>query len=309
MSVGQTNNPFPEAREESQMPAEMRSEMPAGSPWKLRFAPNIGLNSLDTPLFRHCVGSLDPLEHVEFIADRGFAGVEDNFLKIRPPAEQARMGAALARRGLSMGCFVANPESWNKPLWVSREADARAKLADDLRTSIDAAQRAGGRVMTVITGADSKLPRSYQFAAMVDNLRLLAPAAEQAGVVMGLEACNSWEYPSLFLNDVRDAYAMAQAVDSPSVGIVFDIYHVQMMTGDVIRNLRHCWDRIATVQVADNPGRGEAGTGELNWVNIFRVLAQEGFTGLVELEHEVSAAGAAGERAVLDSLGAINAQI
>ena len=60
--------------------------------WKLRFAPNIGLNSLDTPMFRGCVGGLDPVLHVDFIADQGFAGVEDNFLTLREPVEQAVVG-------------------------------------------------------------------------------------------------------------------------------------------------------------------------------------------------------------------------
>src|SRR6266704_2362195 len=105
-------------------------------------------------MFRHSVGNLDPVDHVGFIADQGFAGIEDNFLKLRPPREQERLGAALAQRGMSMGCFVANPDSWDKPLWVSCTPDARAKLDLDLSASIEAANRSGGRVMTVLTGFD-----------------------------------------------------------------------------------------------------------------------------------------------------------
>jgi hydroxypyruvate isomerase len=277
--------------------------------WKLRFAPNIGLNSLDTPLFRHLVGERDPVAHIEFIADQGFAGIEDNFLKLREPAEQERMGAALSRRGVSMGCFVANPASWDKPLWVSRDTGARAQLEADLAASIEAARRTGGRVMTVLTGLDPRLPRDYQRVTMIDNLRRLAPIAERAGVVLGLEACNCWEYPQLFLNDVRDAYAIAAAVDSPAVGIVFDVYHVQLMTGDVIRNLQRTLSRIAAVQIADNPGRTEPGTGELNWVNILRVLQQSEYAGLVELEHEILHSGIEGERRALEGLRAINSMV
>jgi hydroxypyruvate isomerase len=277
--------------------------------WKLRLAPNLGLNSLDTPMFRASVGGADPVAHVDFIADEGFAGVEDNFLKLRSVEDQKRIGDALLKRGLTMGCFVANPESWNRPLWVSREPDARAKLRADLDTSIAAARRTGGRVMTVLTGFEANLPRSFQIAALIDNLRFLAPAAEKAGVVMGLEACNSWEYPMLFLNDVREAYAIATAVDSPAVGVIFDVYHVQMMTGDVIRNLQRCRDRLVAVQIADNPGRTEPGTGELNWANLFRALNQMAYPGLVELEHEIAEPGMDGERASLGRLRAINAQV
>ena len=277
--------------------------------WKLRFAPNIGLNSLDTPMFRGCVGGLDPVLHVDFIADQGFAGVEDNFLTLREPVEQAAIGAALSRRGLAMGCFVANPASWNKPLWVSTASDARATLDADLDTCIAAAARCGGQVLTVITGFDPHVPRAFQFAAMTENLRRLAPAAEKAGVIMGIEACNSYEYPMLFMNDVRDAYAMAVAVDSPAVGIVFDIYHVQMMQGDVMRNLERSWDRIVAIQCADNPGRAEPGSGELNWANVFRLIKSKGYTGLVELEHELSGPGKEGELVALERLRTINQAI
>jgi hydroxypyruvate isomerase len=283
--------------------------MPSKSVWKLNFAPNIGLNSLDTPQFLHSVGSLDPVAHIEFIADRGFAGVEDNFLKLRPAQEQTRMGDALQKRSLNMGCFVANPESWDKPLWVSREPDARDKLKSDLDSSIDAAKRTGGRVMTVLTGIQANVPRAFQVAAMIDNLRRLAPVAEKAGVVLGLEACNSLDYPMLFLNDVREVFSIADAVDSPAVGIVFDIYHVQIMTGDVIRNLQRCSSRIAAVQLADNPGRTEPGTGELSWPHILRTIRDMNYGGLVELEHETLGSGLDGERAALERLRAINESI
>jgi hydroxypyruvate isomerase len=130
--------------------------------WKLRFAPTIGLNSLDTPMFRHSVGTIDALEHIAFIADHGFAGIEDNFLKLRSPHEQERIGAALRKRNLAMGCFVANPQSWNQPLWVADDREARRKLESDLHDSIDAAKRTGGRVMTVLSGFLPGVPRAYQ---------------------------------------------------------------------------------------------------------------------------------------------------
>ena len=153
----------------------------AGSSWKLRYAPNIGLNSLDTPMFRHGVGDCDPIRHVHHIADLGFAGIEDNFLKLRPPAQQSLIGQALRERGLRMGCFVSNPERWSRPLWVSSSPEARALLDSDLDSAIAAAERTGGRVMTLLTGADPSVPRSYQVAAMIDNLRRLAPRAVLAG--------------------------------------------------------------------------------------------------------------------------------
>ncbi len=275
----------------------------------MRYAANIGLNSLDTPLFRHLVGSVDPVEHIAFAQDFGFAGIEDNFLKLRPVDEQKRIGDALARRGLEMGCFVNNVGSWNLPIWSSRDGGDQAAMLAELDSSIEAARRVGGRLMTTLVGRRDGEPLAYQRAALVENLKRAAPVAERAGVVICLEACNARDYPMLLLADVADAYAVAQAVGSPAVRIVFDIFHVQARGGDVINALSRCWEMVAAIQVADNPGRSEMGSGELNWSNVLRHIRDLGYIGLVELEHEVSGSGAAGERRVLERLEAIDAAI
>jgi hydroxypyruvate isomerase len=128
------------------------------TPWKLRFAPHIGLTSLDTPLFKHSAGSDDPVAQIDHVADLGFAGIEDNLLKLRSPVEQERIGAALARRGLEMGCFVGNADAWNAPLWGRDDDAARQKLRADLDSSIAAAARVGGRYLTTISGRDASTP-------------------------------------------------------------------------------------------------------------------------------------------------------
>src|SRR3546814_16806140 len=89
---------------------------------------------------------------------------------------------------------------------------------------------------------------------------------------------------------------MAKAVDSPAVGIVFDIFHVQARGGDMMSRLQHCWDMMAAIQIADNPGRGEAGTGELNWPNILRLNRDFDYGGLIVLEQAIAWQGRAGWR-------------
>jgi hydroxypyruvate isomerase len=276
------------------------------SPWKLRFAPHIGLTSLDTPLFKAAVGSDDPVAQIEHAADRGFAGIEDNLLKLRSVADQERIGAALARRGLEMGCFVGNADAWNAKLWGRNDDEARAKLNADLQSSIDVAARVGGKYLTTISGRDLAVPLWAQHQAMIENLKRLAPRAEQAGVVLGIEPTNEQGFPGMLVHHVGDAYAIVKAVDSPAVRLVFDAFHVQVMDGDLIQNLERTFDAIGIVQIADNPGRLEPGTGEINFVHLLRRLRTLGYTGLVELEHEVSGVGAAGEAAALQALRAIN---
>jgi hydroxypyruvate isomerase len=277
--------------------------------WKQRYAPHVGLMAPDAPLFLESAGSADPVEQIAYIASLGFAGIEDNFLKIRPPETQARMGAALARHGMAMGCFVNNPMHWNRPLWGRADDDARALLTYDLDQSIAAAERSGGMYLTVVSAQDPATPIGYQWANMVENLKRLGDRAAEAGVILALETVDARRWPGMLLHHIADAYAVAKAVDSPAVKLVFDIGHIHPMDGEVLSNLALCWDRIAIVQVADIPGRLELGSGELNWVNIFRALRDRGYNGLIELEHTLSQPGLAAEQAMLDALRTIDAAL
>lgn len=279
------------------------------APWKLRFAPHIGLTSLDSPLFKESVGTIDPIEQIRYIADLGFAGVEDNLLKLRPVDQQVRIGAELARRGLQMGCFVNNASGWNKPIWGRNTPDARAQIQDDLVASIETAKRVNGKYLTTISGRDLNVPLAIQHDNMIENLKRVADMAERAGVVIGIEATNEWGFPGMLVHHVADAYRIVKAVDSPAVRLVFDAFHVQVMDGDLIRNLDRTFDAIGIVQIADNPGRVELGVGEVNWVSVLRHLRAKGYGGLVELEHAVSQPGREGEQRALSMLRGINAQI
>jgi hydroxypyruvate isomerase len=280
-----------------------------GHAWKLRYAPHIGLTAPDAPLLLESAGSTDPIAQIEYLASLGFAGIEDNFLKIRPPETQARMDAALARHGMEMGCFVNNPMHWNRPLWGENGEDARGQLRRDLEESIAAAGRVGGKLLTVVSGADPATPIAYQLANMAENLKRFGDMAEQAGVVLAVETVDSRRWPGMLLHHIADAYAVVKAAGGAAVRLVFDIGHIHPMDGEVITNLHACWDRIAVIQAADIPGRLELGSGELNWVNIFRAIREKGYTGLIELEHLLSTPGAKGERTMLENLRAIDAAL
>jgi hydroxypyruvate isomerase len=278
-------------------------------PWKMRYAPHVGLAAPDIPLFLHSAGSADPVAQIEWLASRGFAGIEDNSLKVRPVETQVKMGEALARHGMQMGCFVNNPTAWDKPIWSSTSADARDKWKRDLDETLEAAKRVNGKYVTVVTGSTVGTPRGYQISVMIENLKNAAEYAEKAGLVLCIETVSSLRWGGMLLNHIDDAYAMVAAVDSPAVQLVFDIGHVAPMDGEVLNNLRACWDKVAIIQVADMPGRLELGSGELNWVNILRTIKGLGYTGLIELEHEVSQPGIAGEETILSNLRAIDSAL
>jgi hydroxypyruvate isomerase len=264
--------------------------------WKLRYASHLGYRSPDTPLFLHSVGALDPLRHVAFAADLGFAGVQYALGRTRPVEEQRAVGDALQRRNLEAGCVLFAPvQTALQPLWASADPDGRQAIATEIDQAIDCARRVGSRHVAVIGGADPRAPLAWQQLAMIENLKWMADRAERAGIVLCLESLSRRSLPNMLLSHIGEACAVAKAVDSPAVRLIFDTSHVQIMDGDLLANLDACWDQIAIVQLADNPGRLEPGTGELNFPNILRRLVEREFTGLVELEHGWSTADATAE--------------
>lgn len=274
--------------------------------WKMRYAGHLGLRSPYEPLFMHGAGSGDPVVQIDYLASIGFAGIEDNMLKTRSPDVQRRIGEALARHGMEMGCFVTNPNHWNVPLWSRADADAREQLARDVDESIEAAKRVNGKYTTVVTGIEPGIPVGYQRANMVENLKRFTDKAEKAGLVFVVETVNGRNWPNMILNHFGDAWQVVKAVGSPSVKLLFDTGHVAPMDGDVLATLKRAWDEIAIIQVADNPDRCELGMGELNWVNLFRALKGLGYTGLIELEFLVASENLAGEQALLQRLRAVD---
>jgi hydroxypyruvate isomerase len=276
----------------------------------LNFAPHLGILRPDRPLFLNHAGP-DPIEQLKFVADQGFGAVEDNNLMDRPKDVQERMGAEMARMGIRMGCFVAfGREPRPTPTFVRNDPEVRAHILAQLDAALEAAQRVGGRWITTVCGVpDPELPWAYQFANAINNLKFCAERACRAGVVLIMESTNRRAMPGVLINSVKDAYLAVHSVASPGLKLLFDVGHVQVEDGDLIKNMERCWDEIAYFQLADNPGRREPGSGEINFVNLLRRVHRKGFTGVLGMEHLVSGAGRAGEEAVIRAYEALSAAI
>src|SRR6185436_1707983 len=91
------------------------------------------------------------------------------------------------------------------------------------------------------------------------------------------------------------------AVNSPAVKMIYDFYHTQVQSGNLINGFDDCRPQIAYVQTGDHPGRNEPGTGEINYRNVFKHLHEKGYDGVVGLEHGVSMGGKEGELALIKS--------
>lgn len=272
---------------------------------QLNYAPHIGLNAPDDGLFVAHAGK-DPLDQIKFIADQGFAGIEDNFLKLRPIDVQEKIGRELERHGMQMGCFLNNL-ILDRPTFVSNSPEAREVLREQLRETIEVAKRVNGKYVTTLSGLlDPKLERDYQTLNMVENLKYCAELAEPAGVVLGVEAITGKWWTGTFLTSISHAYLIVKAVNSPAVKLIFDTFHIQMEQGNILDTLARVWDEIACFQIADVPGRTEPTSGEINYSTILKHIYSKGYTGLIEMEHRLSQPGGNGEQTVLEIYDALD---
>jgi hydroxypyruvate isomerase len=271
--------------------------------WKLRYAPHLGYRPPFDPLFPALVGSEDPVAHVRFAAEQGFAGVLYAAARGRTSMEQERVGHAIAHHGLETGCLLYTTfDQLRNTSWASDSDDARRWISAELAQATAAAQRVGSRKLAVLGGADAQTPMGPQREAFVQNLRRSADIVARDGMVLCLETLNSQSVPGMLLHHMPDALALVRAVNHPAVRLIFDTAHVQAMDGEVLNHLEQAWDHIEIVQLADHPGRLEPGTGEVDFAGVLSLLYRRGYTGLLELEYGWAQPGIESEHQGLNTL-------
>ncbi len=258
--------------------------------FKMNYAPHDGM-------FQNHAGK-NFVDQIRFMHEQGFRAIEDNSLLGRPVAEQEKIGSTLAQLGMTMGVFVVDAgDNWKTSL-TSGKQEFKDNFLKACRASVEAAKRVNAKWMTVVPGFyDRRLPIGIQTANVVDALRKGAEIFEPHGLVMVLEPLS--DTPDLFLRYSDQTFEICKAVESRSCKILFDIYHMQRNEGNLINNINTCWDEIAYFQIGDNPGRNEPTTGEINYKNIFRLLNEKGYRGVLGMEHGNAKPGKDGELALI----------
>lgn len=238
------------------------------------------------------------LDQIQFMYDKGFRSIEDNGYLNRPLDEQEKIGNLLSKLGMRMGVFVIDGgDNWKTSLTTGKK-EFKDKFIETCKKSVEAAKRCNAKWLTVVPGFyERKLPYGNQFANVIDAMRAGAEILEPHGLIMVLETLS--DTPELFLQKTNETYAVCKAVQSPSCKILYDIYHMQRTEGDLIKTMERCWDEIAYIQIGDNPGRKEPGTGEINYKNLFKWLHANGYKGVMGMEHGNSQSGKNGELAVI----------
>lgn len=267
-------------------PAAVKAE----KTFNMNYAPHDGM-------FKNSAGA-DFLDQIRFMHDQGFRAIEDNGLLKRDTAMQEKIGNLLAKLGMTMGVFVIDGgDNWKISLTTGKQ-EFKDTFLKTCRTAVETARRVNAKWATVVPGFfERKLPIGVQTGNVIDALRAGAEILEPSGLVMVLEPLS--DTPDLFLRTADQTYEICRAVNSPSCKILYDIYHMQRNTGHLIPMMDMCWSEIAYIQIGDNPGRKEPGTGEINYRNIFKHLHEKGYKGVLGMEHGNFHPGKEGEIALI----------
>jgi hydroxypyruvate isomerase len=267
--------------------------MPAAAtekPFNLKFAPH-------ERMFAEHAGK-DFVDQIKFMYDQGFRAIEDNGLLGRSKEDQDRIGAILAKLGMTMGVFVIDGgDNWKVSLTTGKQ-EFLDNFVTTCKRSVELAKRVNAKWMTVVPGFfERNLPMGIQTANVVEALRRGAEILEPHGLIMVLEPLS--DTPDLFMRFSDQTYALCKAVKSPACKILFDIYHMQRNEGNLINNIDKCWEEIAYFQIGDNPGRKEPTTGEVNYKTIYRHVHEKGYRGVWGMEHGNFRPGKEGELGVI----------
>ena len=222
---------------------------------------------------------LRPEERLERVAAWGLPAYE----WLWPLGNPDTIRAKADELGIELSCIVgtgAISEGWMV------QPDDHDKTVEMFEGRVAMAKRLNCKRLVGLTGnLRHDISVEQQTEHVITCLKRLAPIAEQNDVILVMEALNTLvDHPGFFLTRTDQTVAILREVNSPNVKMLFDIYHQQITEGNVIRNLRENIEYIGHFHVADNPGRQEPGTGELNYTNIFNAIVETGYDGFVALE-------------------------
>jgi hydroxypyruvate isomerase len=258
--------------------------------FNMDFAPHFGMFKNSAP------GGI--FDELRFMADQGFRSLEDNGLLKRSVEDQEKIGKLLNELGMRMGVFVVDGgDNWKTSLTTGKKEFLDVFLAT-CRQSVEASKRVDAKWATVVPGFfDRNLPMGIQTGNVIDALRRGSEILEPHGLTMVLEPLS--DTPDLFLRNADQTHMICKAVDSPSCKILYDIYHMQRNEGNLIATMEKTWDEIAYIQIGDNPGRKEPGTGEIHYGNVFKYIHEKDFKGVMGMEHGNALPGMDGEKALI----------
>lgn len=162
----------------------------------------------------------------------------------------------------------------------------RKAWLDGLAISCEAANRVGAKKLITQVGQDTGAERQVQHDSIVAALTEAKPILESTGVTIMIEPLNTYvNHPGYYLWSSAEAFEIIRQVDNPFVKVVYDIYHQQVMEGNIIPSVTGNLDCIAHLHSAGHPGRHELQYGENDYKVIFAAVDKAGYQGACGLEY------------------------
>ena len=216
-------------------------------------------------------------------AEAGFSAVE--FWWPGHDVELGQIERAVEDAALEVALF--NFDAGDMPAGergLAGNPDREQQFRENVPVALELARSLGCRRMNVLVGHEiSGMDRDEQLALARENVRFAADDA--AGITVMVEAVNSFENGPYLLYTTEQAVEFVREVGRENVRVQHDFYHMQRMEGNLVATLREHIGSIGHVQIADSPGRGEPGTGEIHYPYVLGELERLGYDGYVGLEY------------------------
>lgn len=217
----------------------------------------------------------------------GFAAVEFLFPYEYSPAEVARW---LADAGLQNVLFNLPPGDWaGGERGLAALPGREAAFRDSVEKALSYASALGTPCLHamagVVPGGADAAWRAAARATYVENLRFAARALARIGRTLLIEPINPRDMPGYFLTRQAEAHAVCAAVGEPNLKVQMDLYHAQIVEGDLSQTLRRHVGNIGHIQIAGVPNRQEPDRGEVNFAHLFHLLDELGYAGWVGCEY------------------------
>jgi len=240
-----------------------------------RFAANLSMLFTEVPL----------LQRFERAARAGFSAVE---LQFPYEAPAAALQEQLQARGLKMVLHNLPGGDWAAG---DRGIACNPARVDEFRAgvarAIHYATTLGVPQLNCLAGkAPAGVDEATLRSTIVANLRFAATALKEAGLKLLIEPINNYDVPGFWLNNTGKAIDVLDEVGADNAFVQYDIYHAQRYEGELAATMQKHLARIGHIQLADNPGRNEPGTGEINYPFLFQHLDRIGYTGWIGAEYK-----------------------
>jgi hydroxypyruvate isomerase len=224
------------------------------------------------------------LEQIEKIAAAGFSAYED--LGCGSWNDKDALRKRCEELGVACGAVGGGSGLGTIGEWGPNDPANLARFVEGVKSTIANAKALGSKVILALSGAARQgVSKEAQMDALVKAGKAVGPMLQDAGIVMVWELLNVLvDHPGYFLINSADGSELVKRTEQPSVKFLFDIYHQQISEGNLINNIRKYIKEIGHFHFADNPGRHEPGTGEINYQNVFKAIYETGYRELVSCE-------------------------